>query len=133
MAYTMSRFSPLSVDQVRAYSAAHGFSAGSAYTNRDTLDSRQDGEQIKDVRTTVCKAPQSRGFLFSGLEISAACSSCSLFDAQLLEPIQRLVPQTLRRRAEIPHMTDSAQALCLRVERARLVGRIHIGGHEGIA
>jgi len=71
MAYMMSRLSPLSVFQVRAYSSFHGFSAGSAQTNRDTLDSHQDGEQIKDVRTTVCKAPQSRGFLFSGFRLSA--------------------------------------------------------------
>jgi hypothetical protein len=28
------------------------------------LDSHQDGEQIKDVRTTVCRTPLTRGFLF---------------------------------------------------------------------
>lgn len=34
-------------------------------TNRDTLDCRQEGAQIKDVRNQSAKAPRQRGFLFS--------------------------------------------------------------------
>ena len=41
------------------------------FSNRDTLDSCQDGKPIRDVSTQSAKAPQSRGFLFSGPRFSA--------------------------------------------------------------
>lgn len=115
------------------------------FSNRDTLDSCQDGKPIRDVSTQSAKAPQSRGFLFSAPRFSHGLSAlahlqqwrsvalCRLgLCLQLGKPVQCVIPQGLGFGSEVAYMADCADRFCA-VDGARLIGCTAVSGHKGIA